>query len=130
MSKNKNFSEVGAERFYLDELAKGEFKIQFCGDCSQHFFYPRIVCPHCGSTSVAWVKPSGRGVVYSTSVPRAMPEGTYNISLVDLEEGPRMMTRVTDIEPENVSIGMKVVAHIGEIDSVPVVLFKPAEAKA
>ncbi len=72
-----------------------------------------------------WVEVSGRGVVYSTSVVRRKPDrgGDYNISLIDLEEGPRIMSRVMDVEPDEVTIGMAVSAHVGLIDDKPAVVF-------
>ncbi len=125
-SKIESLSEDGPDKTFQAFLAKGEFKIQLCADCQSHIFYPRIVCPHCGSGRVSWITASGKGVVYSTSTPRGTPEGDYNISLIDLEEGPRMMSRVVDISPEKVSIGMEVTAFVGELDGTPLVLFKPA----
>ncbi len=108
-------------------LANGEFKIQQCGDCQAYVFYPRLLCTHCGSRNLSWQLASGKGEVYSTSVPRAGKEGDYNIALIDLAEGPRMMSRVEGINPEEVTIGMKVSAFIGDIEGNTVVLFKPEE---
>ena len=61
-----------------------------------------------------WVKASGSGTVYSTTVVRRKPEagGDYNVALIDLAEGPRMMSRVVGVEPTAVKIGMKVRARI------------------
>jgi uncharacterized protein len=126
-SSTKAFSTDGPDKIFAELLLKGEFKLQCCGHCHQHVFYPRLICPHCGSQELDWVLASGLGVVYSTSVPRGMPEGEYNISLIDLNEGPRMMSRVVGIPPEQVCIGMHVQAFIGELDKTPVVLFKPLE---
>jgi uncharacterized OB-fold protein len=119
------FDEQGPDRAYADYLAAGEFNIQRCGQCQQHVFYPRLVCPHCGGAALSWVQASGEGTVYSTSVPRGGKEGDYNISLIDLAEGPRMMSRVVDIGPDAVAIGMKVQAFIGEIDGKTLILFRP-----
>lgn len=121
-----SFAEQGPDHCFRGYLARGEFYIQRCDACTQHVFYPRICCPHCGLPQLSWIKPSGRGIVYSTSVPRSQ-EGTWNIALVDLAEGPRMMTRVVGIAPEAVAIGMAVEAFIGTIDSDsgPLVLFRP-----
>lgn len=121
------FSPDGPDKVFAEFLQKNEFKIQKCNDCQKHIFYPRLICPHCGSQVVDWVTASGQGVVYSTSVARGMPEGDYNISLIDLQEGPRMLSRVVDIAPEKVFIGMRVQAFIGSVDQVQVVLFKPLE---
>ncbi|MDG2176501.1 MAG: Zn-ribbon domain-containing OB-fold protein [Gammaproteobacteria bacterium] len=110
---------------YEDNLEKGEFRIQQCKDCGKHVFYPRQLCHYCGSSNLKWVAISGRGTVYSTSVVRRKPErgGDYNVALIDLEEGPRMMSRVMDVEPEEVAIGMAVSAHVGIIDETPAVVF-------
>ena len=64
VSENKN-SGVFAQ--HQAALAEGRFLIQQCGDCSQHIYFPREVCPHCGSNHVALVAPSGLGTVYSVT---------------------------------------------------------------
>ncbi len=104
----------GPEQTYKDKLAQGAFEIQKCAGCGQHVFYPRVVCPHCGVDKLDWVKASGSGTVYSTTVVRRKPEagGDYNVALIDLAEGPRMMSRVVGVEPTAVKIGMKVRARI------------------
>ncbi len=106
----------GPEKRYLDALAAGRFEIQKCGACARHVFYPRVVCPHCGAGDLAWVAPSGQGTVYSTTVVRRKPAdgGDYNVCLVDLAEGVRMMSRVVSVPPESVQIGMRVKARIAE----------------
>jgi uncharacterized OB-fold protein len=106
----------GPEKRYLDVLAQGRFEIQKCGACAQHVFYPRVLCPHCGSDRLGWVAPSGRGTVYSTTVVRRKPAdgGDYNVCLVDLAEGVRMMSRVAGVAPQEVKIGMAVKARIAE----------------
>ena len=110
-------------------LEEGRFIIQQCKECGRHVFYPRILCNHCGSDQLKWVPATGRGRVYSTSVVRPK-EGrgeAYNVALIDLEEGPRMMSRVVDIKPEKVTIGMAVSAHIGMINGTPAVVFSSKE---
>jgi hypothetical protein len=79
-------------------------------------FYPRVLCPHCGSERLEWVAPSGRGTVYSTTIVRRKPAdgGDYNVCLVDLAEGPRMLSRVAGVAPEEVRIGMAVKARIAD----------------
>jgi uncharacterized OB-fold protein len=122
---NNNLENPGPLQTFEENLAKGEFRIQQCKDCGQHVFYPRLLCHHCGSNALKWVAVSGKGVVYSSAVVRQRPEkgGDYNISLIDLEEGPRLMSRVVDVDPEEVAIGMQVSAHVGMINDKPAVLF-------
>jgi hypothetical protein len=104
----------GPEKRYLDALKDGRFEIQKCGACAKHVFYPRVLCPHCGAGELAWVVASGRGTVYSTTVVRRKPAdgGDYNVCLVDLAEGVRMMSRVASVPPGDVKIGMAVRARI------------------
>jgi uncharacterized protein len=117
----------GPEQQYLDTLARGQFQIQRCGDCSKHVFYPRVLCPHCGGTRLSWVRPSGLGTVYSVSIVRRKPGdgGDYNVVLVDLAEGVRLLSRVDGIANEAIRIGMRVHAEIGVADGKPAVIFKP-----
>jgi len=126
VDNNKNDTgQPGPLQVFEDHVSQGEFRIQQCKDCGGHVFYPRYLCNHCGSSDLKWVEVSGRGIVYSTSVVRRKPErgGDYNISLIDLEEGPRMMSRVMDVDPDQVTIGMAVSAHVGLIDDKPAVVF-------
>lgn len=113
----------GPEKRYLDALKEGRFEIQKCASCAKHVFYPRLACPHCGSEQLEWVAPSGRGTVYSTTVVRrkAADGGDYNVCLVDLAEGVRMMSRVATIAPGAVRIGMGVKARVadGLVEFVP-----------
>ena len=104
----------GPESIYEEYLAKGEFRIQLCNGCERHVFYPRALCPHCGSSNLEWARPTGAGTVYSTTVMRRRPEsgGDYNVCLVELEEGPRLMSRVEGVAPTEVRIGMRVKARV------------------
>ncbi len=96
-----------------------------------HVFYPRVAAPGTGETDFAWVEASGMGTVYATTVTRLRPnaDGTpadYNIAIVALDEGPRMMSRVEGIAPDKVTIGLRVKARIAEVDGAPNLLFDPA----
>ena len=89
------------------------------------FFPPRVASPASGD-AWEWVEASGRGTVYSTSIVRPKPtEAAHNVVLVDLDEGPRLMSRVEGVAPEQVVIGMRVVARIERDGAVPVLLFDP-----
>jgi len=108
-------------------LEQGSFQLQRCRACSTHLFYPRLVCPQCAGTDLEWREASGQGTVYSTTVVARRPEqgGPYNVALIELQEGPRMMSRVEDVAPQDVAIGQPVVAFVGKIDGKAAVLFKP-----
>lgn len=99
---------------YWAATKEGKLLLKRCGACGRHHFYPRPFCPHCWSEDVDWVEASGRGSVYTFSVVRVNdlpPFGErvpYVTAIVDLDEGPRLMTNIVDCEPEDVSIGMPV----------------------
>ena len=119
------FAGPGPLQHFQAALAQGKFLIQQCKACGKHVFYPRLNCPHCGEFELKWVEATGRGVVYSTSVVRQKPDkgGDYNVALIELDEGPRMLSRVMDVDPDKVKIGMIVSAHIGLIDRQHAVVF-------
>jgi uncharacterized OB-fold protein len=93
-----------------------------------HVFYPRPFVPGTGETDLEWVEASGRGTVYATTVNRRSPDkgGSFNVALIDLAEGPRMLSRVVGIPPEDVRIGMQVQARIEELNGAPAVVWHPA----
>ena len=122
----------GPDAAYQDYLAKAEFRIQQCDDCSRHLFYPRVLCPHCGGTRLSWRQASGSGTVHACSVVMGKP-GTntdYAVVLVDLAEGVRMMSHVVDCDPHAVRIGMPLRARIIEKEEKPLVVFSPSAASA
>lgn len=119
----------GPDAMYTAYVEQGSFRIQLCRSCAKHVFFPRVICPHCGSVELGWVEPSGRGTVYAASLITGKPgTGTdYAIVLVDLEEGVRMMSRVEDCARDQVHIGLPVQAHIVERDGRKLVVFVPRE---
>jgi uncharacterized OB-fold protein len=108
-------------------LAEGRFMIQRSKSTGRYVFYPRTAVPGTGETDLEWVAASGDGVVYSTTVMRQRPErgGDLNLALIDLAEGPRMLSRVVGIAPSAVAIGMPVRATVTELDGAPQVVFEP-----
>jgi len=119
---------AGPDAVFQDYLAQGEFRIQQCGSCARHLFYPRVLCPHCGGTQLSWRQASGKGTVYACSVVMGKPgtDSDYAVVLVDLEEGARMMSHVIGCDQHAVKIGMPLRARIMERDGKPLVVFEPA----
>lgn len=119
------FDGPGPEAQFKAFLAEGKFMIQRSASSGAHVFYPRTVAPGTGTADLEWVEASGTGTVYATTVNRQRPEkgGDYNIALIDLTEGPRMMARVEGVAPDAVTIGMAVKARIGEMAGEPAVIF-------
>lgn len=119
---------LGPEAQFRAYLKEGKFMLQRSISTGAYIFYPRFAMPGSGEIDLEWVEASGNGSVYSTTVVRSRPDkgGDYNIALIDLAEGPRMMSRVVDVEPAAVRIGMRVRAKIRELDGAPQILFAPA----
>ena len=112
----------GPEAEYRAFLGEGRFMIQRSRSTGRHVFYPRIAIPCTGEQDLEWVEASGRATVYAITVNRAR-DATYNLALVDLDEGPRMMTRIDGVE--TVPIGARVQARIIDEAGNPLVVFVP-----
>ena len=112
---------------YKRYLEGGALGFQRCRDCSSAVFYPRVLCPACGSTSLQWRTSGGRGVVYATTAVHRRDDEPYNVTLVNLEEGFRMMSRIEGVPADEVSIGLRVRFEVREEDDGPVAVFVPAE---
>lgn len=98
---------------FWEGIAEGVLRLQRCADCGRYVFYPRAVCPHCGSSALEWEEATGAGSVHSFTVVHRAPaeyrdEVPYVVALVDLDEGVRMMTRLVDVEPAGVMVGLPV----------------------
>lgn len=120
-------TDIRPEKEYFAHLAQGRFMLQRSRISGNYFFYPRVAEPVTGARDLEWVEASGRGTVHATTVVRAKPpQQPYNVVLVDLEEGPRVMSRVEGIAPDDVRIGMKVQARIAKQDEREILLFDVA----
>ncbi len=114
---------------YFAYLREGRFMLQRSLSSGEWVYYPRMMAPVSGATDLEWTAPSGRGTVYSTTVMhKRPPEASVNLALVDLDEGPRMLTRVEGVPAEEVKIGMRVVARIVAAEDGPLLVFVPEEA--
>lgn len=128
--------ETGPDAAFQAHVADGRLWLQHCRDCDRAVFYPRVLCPHCGSLDLEWRPASGRGTVHSKAVLRNKPKPgdprpPYHVLvLVDLAEGPRMMSRLPGLAPEEITIGMPVTARIEGSDGQHVVVFEPGEEAA
>ena len=119
-------SQLHPEKDFAAYLAAGRFMLQRSRETGRYIFYPRVAEPGTGCTDLEWVEASGSGTVYSTTVIRQKsPTPSYNLALVDLAEGPRMMSRVEGIAPEQVRIGMRVSAKIIRENDLPLLVFEP-----
>jgi uncharacterized OB-fold protein len=119
-------------RPYWEAAARGELLYQACPACGHHQLYPRALCTACGAEPV-WQRASGRGTVHTFTVIRqnwAEPFrglAPYVVAIVELAEGPRMMTNITDCDPDQVEIGMAVEAYgLAVEDGLGITFWRPA----
>ena len=119
---------------YWDGAKAGELLLQRCKDCSKTYFPPRPFCPECASRSVEVIKASGKGKLYSYIInhrpaPGFEEEAPYAIAVVELDEGPRLMTNIVDCEqtPEALQLDMALEVTFEKInDDISLPQFRPA----
>jgi uncharacterized protein len=118
---------------FWDGLKDGKFLLRRCDSCQTVIWYPRKFCPNCGSIESTWFESSGKGSIYTyTIVHRSMlpdwaASGPYVIAYVELEEGPRIMTNIVNIDPESVTVGAPVqVVYTTTDDGSALYRFEPA----
>jgi uncharacterized OB-fold protein len=104
-----------------------------CDDCGAFSYPPELSCASCGSSQRSWVEASGRASLWSWTVchPPMLPwfarDGTWLVSVVELEEGPRMVTTLREVAEEDVQIGLELVADFEDIDDdITLVVFRSA----
>lgn len=112
------------ETYWREALADGRLLLQRATGSGATFFPPRMIEPGTGETDIEWIEASGLGTVYSvTIINQKPPAEPYNVVLVDLDEGPRVMSRVEgSVDPP---IGLRVRARIDQGDE-PILLFERA----
>ena len=108
---------------FWDACNDGKLLLRDCGACGKVSYYPRATCPHCGGRQLGWRAASGRGVVYSfTQVgvsfygPEWESQLPYTVVLVDLEEGPRMLSRLIGSDQAFAAIGDPVQLEFVAVD--------------
>ncbi|MER5739468.1 MULTISPECIES: OB-fold domain-containing protein [unclassified Streptomyces] len=99
-------------RPYWDAAARGRLLLRRCRACARPHHYPREFCPHCWSEDVDWETASGRATLHTWSVvhrndlPPFGDRVPYVAAVVDLAEGPRMMTEVVDVPEGDLRVDM------------------------
>jgi uncharacterized OB-fold protein len=113
------------------------FQMQRCGDCERFVWFPMYMCPHCAGMDLRWTELSGRGTVYSRSLvidpvsAASAPPGPLMVALVELEEGPVMMTNIVGEGARDVAIGERVSILFQRVsDEVTMPVFERARGGA
>ena len=119
----------GPETYWRSALANGRILLQRSIPSGTIIFPPRLAEPGTGETDLEWIEAPGLGTVYSSTVihPRP-PASPYNVVLVELDGGGRLMSRVDGIDAEMVAIGMRVAPEVIEDEGGPLIVFRPVES--
>jgi uncharacterized OB-fold protein len=143
MSKDERGRATRRGQPYLEEpeakpfwanLQQHKLTQQRCSSCKKMFgFPPQALCPHCLASEFEWVPLSGKGKIYShiayhrAWIPSYQDKVPYNVSLVDLEEGGRLVTNVIGCAPEDVKIGMPVEVVFEDFPEYTLPKFRPVK---
>lgn len=124
---------IAAPQVYPDNTAfwqaaaEGRLLVKYCKACNEPHWYPRPLCPHCGSDQTEFRPASGRGTIYSFTVTRRAGPVPFALALVTLDEGVTMMTNIVDCDLDALRIGQAVEVVFKPSDGgPPVPMFKPA----
>jgi uncharacterized OB-fold protein len=103
---------------YWDATLEGKLMLKQCTACGTVNWYPRTLCPACGSFDTEWIQATGRGTIYTFTVTRRgsgayAAAAPYVLAYVELDEGPRMMTNIVDCDVDAIAVGdpVEVVFH-------------------
>lgn len=122
---------------YWDGCAAGELWLQRCTACAQGtFFPPGPFCPSCLSSDIEWFRSAGHGRLHTYLIshrpaPGYQDEVPYAIAVVELDEGPRLMTNIVGIPntPEDLVLDMELAVTFQDRGDVAVPVFGPKEAR-
>ncbi len=122
-------------RPFWDGCKAHKLMLQQCGDCNAYIYYPRALCTHCHSDRLSWREVSGEGRIYTYTVchrpagPAFKDDVPYVVALIDLKEGPRMLSNIVDADPDAVRIGHAVQVAFDDVtDAVTLPRFRLAAA--
>jgi uncharacterized OB-fold protein len=120
---------------YWKAAREGRLVLQRCASCERVQFPPELSCTHCGAAECEWTEASGRARLYTWTLchPPLLPyfaeRAPWAVAAVELEEGPRMTTRIVGIEPDEYVMDMPLVADFEPVDEQRgLVVFRPAPA--
>jgi uncharacterized protein len=119
---------------YWEAAREGRLVVQQCQDCRQVWHPPLPSCPHCHSANLGWLETRGAGTVYTCTVVRHPTHFAfadkipYAIALVELAEGPRLVTAITGCAPDEVRVGLPVHVVFRDVaDGVTIPYFEPSD---
>ena len=121
-----------ASQPFLDGAQRGVLMIRRCNSCGTHLHPATEMCPECLDDDLAWVESSGRGTIFTFGVmhqnyhPAFTDDLPYNVTVVELEEGPRLNTNIVDVPNDEIEVGMSVEVMFEEVaEGVKLPKFRP-----
>lgn len=128
-----NPGQVDLTKPFWEAAKRGQLVMPRCKKCNHLFWFPRDFCPRCLYRDVEWAPVSGRGrvftftIVYQPAHPAFQEEAPYPYAVIQLDEGPRMISRIVGCKNEDVKVDMPVVAVFDAVTPEwTLVKFKPA----
>lgn len=117
---------------YYGWIARGELRFQRCRGCRRWRHLPRPICPHCHSRDWSWERSRGRGRVHTWTVTHrplhpAFTDVPYAQVLVELDEGPRVLSWVADVDPDDLELDMPVEVGFVEVEGTTLPVFHRAD---
>jgi uncharacterized OB-fold protein len=118
---------------FWEAAKRHELLMPRCQQCNRLFFYPREACPNCLSPDIGWETVSGKGKLYSYTIinqpanPAFRADAPYIYGIVELDEGPRMVTNLVDCPLDEVKVDMPVTVAFDDVtEDVTLIKFRPA----
>ena len=122
-----NFDNAG----FWDGCRQRELRVQRCTSCGGVRHPPRPMCPQCNSVEFEWMKTSGRGTIYSFTIvhgptlPAFQERAPHNVVVVELDEGPYIVSNVVECAPSALRIGTRVEVTFSDVsESLTLPLFR------
>jgi uncharacterized OB-fold protein len=119
-------------RPFWEGCQQGKLLLQQCRKCHHYQFYPRLYCMQCSSETLQWVEANGRGVIYSFTIiyqnksPEFVHETPYNVAIVQLEEGPRLLSNIVDVDATELQVDLPVAVVFDQVtDAITLPRFRP-----
>jgi hypothetical protein len=112
-------------------LAKGQLELQQCSVCGGFRFPPLADCPFCSAVGGDWKPVEARGTIYSWVITHLAfdedfaTEVPYIIGTIDLDAGPRLFARLTDVAADQLRAGLAVVGYVADERGLPFLRFRP-----
>lgn len=118
---------------YWDSAKRHALELQRCGGCGRFRYPPSAFCPHCLSEEAEWQPASGKAAVYSFIIvhqrydPSFADDLPYNVAIVELDEGPRLVTNIVGCRNEDIHVGMPLVITYADVtEEFTLPKFRPA----